>query len=199
MSEYYQLPTLPYGYDELNPFLSVELLTIHHTKHHQGYVNNTNKLLEDLDGAKNGQEINVKDTLKSLAFNLDGKILHDLFWSNLAPSGKGGEISSDLQMALEQDFGSMDRFKEIFSQAANSVEGSGWAALVYAADIKKLMVTQIEKHNVNLYATLPILMVLDVWEHAYYLDYKNDRGVYVAKFWDFVNWGEVGQRFAKGK
>lgn len=198
-SKFYVLPTLPYGYKDLEPHISEEQLTIHHDKHHQAYVTGANAILEKLDKArKEGADLDMRSTLKSLSFNIGGHVLHYLFWPNLAPSGKGGgKPGGALGDAITREFGSFERFRKEFSEAANSAEGSGWAALTHCRQTNRLIVMQIEKHNVNIYPGFRILMVLDVWEHAYYLDYKNQRGKFVDAFWSVVNWDEVGKRFEK--
>ncbi|MBI5253726.1 MAG: superoxide dismutase [Euryarchaeota archaeon] len=192
----YSLPELPYGYKDLEPHISEEQLRIHHDKHHQAYVNSANAIIQKLDKArKDGADIDVKSTLKELSFHIGGHILHSLFWSNLAPKGKSGEKPGGvLGDAIEREFGSFDRFRKEFTQAAVSVEGSGWAALTFCRQTNRPMIMQIEKHNINVYPAFRILMVLDVWEHAYYLDYKNERAKFVDAFWNIVNWNEVNKR-----
>jgi Fe-Mn family superoxide dismutase len=199
MRGFYSLPKLPYGYKDLEPHISEQQLSIHHQKHHQGYVTGANGILEQLDVARDkGAELDMKATLKGLAFNIGGHQLHSLFWPNLAPAGKGGGTPGGmLGDAIAKDFGSFERFKKEFTQAAVSVEGSGWAALALCPTTKRLLIMQIEKHNVNLYPTYGILMDLDVWEHAYYLDYKNARPQFVEAFWSVVNWDEVNKRLEK--
>jgi len=195
-NKFYILPQLPYGYGDLEPHISEEQLRIHHQKHHQAYVNGANAILQKLDKArKEGADIDVKSTLKELSFNIGGHLLHSLFWPNLAPAGKGGgKPSGVLGDAIEKEFGSFERFKKEFSQAATSVEGSGWAALSFCRQTNRPIIMQIEKHNTNVYPMFRILMVLDVWEHAYYLDYKNERAKFVDAFWNIVNWNEINKR-----
>jgi superoxide dismutase, Fe-Mn family len=196
----YTLPELPYGYKDLSPYISEEQLKIHHQKHHQAYVNGANSLLEKMDKArKENADLDMKSTLKELSFHLGGNKLHSIFWQNMAPSGKGGggEPSGKLAELLLSEFGGFARFKKEFSQAAISCEGSGWAALTYCKSSNRLDIIQIEKHNVNFPSGQPVLMVLDVWEHAYYLDYKNDRAKFVENFWNIVNWNAVNQSFEK--
>ena len=195
----YALPQLPYGYDQLQPYISKEQLTLHHQKHHQAYVNGANAILERLDKArKEGVDFDVKATLKELSFHIGGHLLHSLFWANLAPSGKGGgKPTGTLGPALEKEFGGFDRFKKEFSLAAISVEGSGWAALSFCRQTNRPIIMQIEKHNTNVYPMFTILMVVDVWEHAYYLDYKNERAKFVDAFWNIVNWDEVNKRLER--
>jgi len=122
-------------------------------------------------------------------------LLHSLFWPNLAPPGKGGGTPGGIVGdAIEKEFGGFARFRREFTQAATSVEGSGWAALTYCMQTNRPIIMQVEKHNVNVYPMFRILMVLDVWEHAYYLDYKNERAKFVEGFWNIVNWNEVNKR-----
>jgi len=193
---FYVLPKLPYGYKDLEPHISEEQIKIHHSKHHQAYVNGANAILQKLDKSrKEGTDLDVKSTLKELSFNIGGHLLHSLFWDNLAPTGKGGGTPRGiLGDAIEKEFGSFERFKKEFSQAAVSVEGSGWAALTFCNQTKRLIIMQIEKHNTNIYPMFRILMVLDVFEHAYYIDYKNERAKFVDAFWNIVNWNEVNKR-----
>lgn len=193
----YALPQLPYGYDELQPYVSEEQLTLHHQKHHQAYVNSANAILERLDKSrKEGADFDVKATLKELSFHIGGHLLHSLFWTNLAPAGKGGgKPTGTLGTAIEKEFGSFERFKKEFSLAATSVEGSGWAALTFCRQTNRPIIMQVEKHNVNVYPMFTILMVIDVWEHAYYLDYKNERGKFIDAFWNIANWEEAEKRF----
>jgi len=194
--KFYVLPKLTYGYKDLEPHISEEQLKIHYEKHHRGYVDGANAILQKLGKAREeGTDLDAKSTLKALSFNIGGHVLHSLFWPNLASAGKGGGTPGGvLGDAIESEFGSYERFKKEFSQAAVSVEGSGWAALSFCKQTDRLIVMQIEKHNTNVYPTFRILMVLDVWEHAYYLDYKNQRANFVDAFWAIVNWDEVNKR-----
>jgi len=194
--KFYALPKLPYDYKDLAPHISEEQLTIHHDKHHQGYVNGANAILEKIEKTrKEGIDLDMKSTLKVLSFNIGGHILHSLFWPNLAATDKGGgKPGGVLGDNIDKEFGSFERFKKEFSQAAVSVEGSGWAALSFCKQTKRPIIMQIEKHNTNVYPTFRILMILDVWEHAYYLDYKNQRAKFVDAFWNIVNWDEVNKR-----
>lgn len=193
---FYNLPKLSYGYKDLEPYISEEQLTIHHDKHHQAYVTGANAILEKLDKArKEGADIDMKATLKELSFNIGGHVLHSLFWENLAPKEKaGGKPNGVLANVIDKEFGSFERFQKEFTTAAASAEGSGWAALSFCMQTNRPIIMQIEKHNVNVYPMFRILMVLDVWEHAYYLDYKNLRPKFIEAFWNIVNWDEVNKR-----
>ncbi len=196
----YYLPELPYGLSDLAPHISEEQLKVHYQKHHQSYVTAANNILEKLDKArKENADLDMKAITKELSFNVGGVQLHNLFWENLAPAGKGGggEPSDVLGDALKDSFGSFARFKKEFAQAAVSCEGSGWAALTYCYKSNRLMIMQIEKHNVNFPpGCQSAILVLDVWEHAYYLDYKNERPKFVDAFWNIVNWNIVKQRYS---
>jgi Fe-Mn family superoxide dismutase len=200
MSKTYSLPALPYGYADLAPYISEEQLKLHHTKHHQAYVTGANNIFARLETArKDGVDLDMKAVSKELSFHLGGHKLHSLFWQNMAPAGKGGggEPTGKLADAIKAEFGSFARFKKEFSAAASGAEGSGWGALTYCKEAERLMIQQIEKHNVNFPAGFKVLMVVDVWEHAYYLDYKNDRNKFIEGFWNIVNWARIGEWFEK--
>lgn len=194
---FYILPELPYGYKDLSPYISEEQLKIHYDKHHRAYVDNLNAILKKLDKArKGGTDLDIKSILKSLSFNIGGHLLHSLFWKNLAPADKGGggEPSGEIGEVIKKEFGGFERFKKEFNEAAKSVEGSGWAALTYCKQTKRPIIMQVEKHNTNVYPMFNIVLILDIWEHAYYLDYKNKRADFVDAFWNIVNWEEVNRR-----
>jgi Fe-Mn family superoxide dismutase len=194
---FYALPELTYGYGDLAPYMSEEQLKIHHDKHHAAYVKGANAILEKLDKARaEGADLDMKATLKELSFQIGGHLLHSLYWKNLAPSGKGGggEPSGKLAESIKEEFGGFERFKKEFTQAAAGVEGSGWAALTFCRQTKRPIIMQIEKHNTNVYPMFAILMVIDVFEHAYYIDYKNERAKFIEAFWSIVNWVEVEKK-----
>ena len=194
----FSLPTLPYEYTALAPYISEEQLKLHHLKHHQGYVTGANTVLEKLDKArKDNADLDLKATLKELSFHVGGFRLHNRFWENLAPAGKGGggTPKGGIAKAIDDEFGKFERFKKEFTQTATSVEGSGWAIVTYCEKTRRPLIMQAEKHNVNIIPGYAILLVLDVWEHAYYLDYKNDRAKFVESFWNIVNWDMVNKRF----
>ena len=195
----YKLPDLPYGYKELEPYMSEQVLTLHHDKHHQSYVNAANALLEKIWAAREGNtELDYKSVLKSLSFNAAGHILHETFWKVMAPANSGkSKPAGEVLKAIEEEFGSFERFKTEFSETAKSVEGSGWALLAVDKKQGNLAIIQVEKHNVNFYPNQKILLCLDVWEHAYYLDYKNNRAKFIDSWWNIVDWQEVEDRFSK--
>jgi len=195
----YELPKLPYGYSELAPYISEEQLRIHHDKHHQAYVNGANDIFEKMDKArKDGTDFDAKATLKALSFNVGGQILHSLFWENLSPPAKAdAKPVGALAKEIDAEFGSFERFRKEFTQAAMGIEGSGWAALAYCEKTKRPVIMQIEKHNTNVFPNFKILLVLDMWEHAFYIDYKNEKAKFVEAFWNIVNWKEAEKRFGK--
>jgi Fe-Mn family superoxide dismutase len=195
----YELPQLPYAYNALEPYIIEEIMRLHHTKHHQAYVNGANAALEKIEKAAKGEiQIDVRAVLRDLSFNLDGHKLHSIFWPNMAPPGKGGgKPGGAIADKINAEFGSFENFKKLFSDAAKTVEGVGWALLLYDPEVDRLVLTQIEKQNLMHLAELPILLAIDVWEHAYYLQYKNDRASYVDNWWSVVNWDDVEKRFSK--
>jgi Fe-Mn family superoxide dismutase len=176
----YKLPKLKYKFNELKPVISEEQLKIHYEKHHQGYVNNLNNFIQS-----QGIDIN------SFTFNLAGHKLHSLFWRILQKPSENNKPTAKLMKKIKDDFKSFENFKKQFEIIANSTQGSGWACLCLDKETGKLLLQQIEKHQTNLSPDLKVLLVLDVWEHAYYLDYQNRRKDFVSNFWKIINWKEV--------
>jgi len=201
MPNKYVLPELPYKYNALEPVISEEIMRLHHDKHHAAYVNGANAALDKLDKARKGElQIDIKAVLRDFSFNFGGHALHSIFWPNMASPGKGGGTPGGaIGDKIKKDFDSFEKFKQQFSDAAKTVEGSGWALLLYDNTSDQLVLTQIEKQNFMHLAQLPILLGIDVWEHAYYLQYKNDRAKYVDEWWKVTNWDDVAARFAKAK
>lgn len=200
----YTLPDLPYDYAELEPDLSAQILELHHDKHHAAYVAGANTTLEQLDDWRNadqGSPALLNALEKNLAFHVSGHVLHSLFWENLSPSSKngGGEPEGELKNQIEKDFGSFQNFQKQFSTVANGVQGSGWAALCWEPTAQKLVITQIYDHQTNLQQLATPLLVLDMWEHAFYLQYKNVKGDWVNNFWNITNWSDVSEKFSKSK
>ncbi len=189
----YKLPDLPYKYDALEPHMSKEQLTLHHDRHHASYVKNANEILHQIDQHKGTESPPaMKPLLKTLSFNVGGHVLHSLFWENLSHDG-GGRPDGILMERIQKDFGSYEAFKKQFEDACK-VEGSGWAALSYCKKTDRLMLMQIEKHNLFLMPGFPVLMVMDMWEHAYYVDHQNQKAQYISAFWNLVDWGTVSSR-----
>ncbi len=196
--QYFTLPELRYDFDALWPYMTEEQLRMHYEKHHQAYVNKANALVQKLHSARNSnKKLDMKAIAKALSFNVGGHVLHSLFWENLRPVEDKQKMPEDLKKMVYKDFGSISNLKDEFAEVAQTVEGSGWAALVYSKEAERLMTMQIEKHNSNLLPSFKILLVIDVWEHAYYLDYKNERGKFIQAFWKVVNWEEVERRLKK--
>jgi Fe-Mn family superoxide dismutase len=191
----YALPPLPYDYDALEPSIDAEIMRLHHDEHHQGYVDGANAALDELEEMREQREFSdIKSVKRDLSFNLSGHVLHTLFWENMGPDG-GGDPPADLAEVLTTHFGSVATFKAEFSAAATNVEDSGWGLLVYDHLADMPIVIQAEDHNdLAIQGSTPLL-ALDVWEHAYYLQYKNDRGEYVENWWDVVNWEDVARRY----
>ena len=193
----YSLPPLPYAYNALEPHLAEELLTLHHDKHHAAYVKGANDTLDKLAKARrrsNFAEINQLE--KNLAFHLSGHLLHSLLWKNLSAEG-GGLPNGDLAKAIDAHFGSFKSFKAQLTAAAQSLQGSGWGALSWEPLGKRLLVEQVFDHQGNVgSSTLPIL-VIDMWEHAYYLQYLHRKAAWIGSFWELVDWADVAQRFVR--
>jgi Fe-Mn family superoxide dismutase len=197
MAMKFELPPLPYAYDALEPYYDKETLTLHHDKHHAGYVAGLNAAMDQVDGmVKAGDFAGAKAAAKALAFHGSGHLLHSIFWANMKPGG-GGEPSGKLADAIKGQFGSFDTFKKLFLATTNAVEGSGWGILVRCPQTGMLAVLQAEKHeNLTVWGLVPIL-VLDVWEHAYYLKYQNKRPDWTAAFMEhLVSWEDVAARYA---
>ncbi len=195
----YELPALPYAYNALEPHIDEQTMHLHHDLHHKSYVDGLNKALDQLDAARQSGDFGlVKHWEREAAFHGSGHFLHSIFWQNMGP-GKGGEPTGALRSQIEKDFGSYEGFKKQFSAAAGAVEGSGWAMLVWEPNAGQLEVLTAEKHqNLTQWGVRPLL-VLDVWEHAYYLKYQNKRPAYVEAWWNVVNWDDVAARFVSAK
>ncbi len=189
------LPLLPYSYDALEPYISTEIMKLHHDKHHQSYVDGLNTAEKKMKEARERNDYALlKHWEKEASFHGSGHYLHTIFWEIMSPKG-GGEPGGPLMHQIRKDFGSFTNFKKHFSEAAKKVEGVGWAILVWAPRSRRLEILQSEKHNnLTQWDTIPLL-ALDVWEHAYYLQYKNKKDEYVDKWWNVVNWPAVENRF----
>ena len=191
----YTLPELGYDYGALAPHISARIMELHHGKHHQAYITGANAALAQLAEARaSGSFANVNKLTKDLAFNLGGHTNHSVFWTNLSPDG-GDEPTGELASAIDDFFGSFDAFTAHFTAVAMGVQGSGWAALLWDSIGQQLIVQQFFDQQSNFpVGTVPVLL-LDVWEHAYYLDYQNVRADYVKAFWNVVAWQDVATRF----
>lgn len=193
----YVLPPLPYDYDALEPHIDEQTMRLHHDKHHQGYVNGLNATLENLHRAREKGDYDlVQHYSGKLAFHGSGHLLHTIFWKNMSPNG-GGNPKGDLEKMLTKNFANVETFKNHFVAASAKVEGSGWGILAFEPVGKKLVVLQAEKHqNLTQWGAVPLLVV-DVWEHAYYLKYQNRRTDYIKAFLNVINWDDVAKRLQK--
>jgi len=195
----YSLPDLPYDFGALEPHYSAEILELHHDKHHAAYVTGANTTLDKLAEARAAGDYGAVVGLeKTLAFNLSGHILHSIFWQNMSPDG-GGKPDGELAAAIDDAFGSFDAFKAHLTQATTTVQGSGWGALKWEPLGQRLYIEQIYDHHGNVGQNSQALLVIDAWEHAYYLQYKNVRADFVNAFWNIVNWADVAARFSKAR
>ena len=189
------LPDLPYAYDALEPHIDEQTMKLHHDIHHNGYVTGLNSAEDKLAAAReSGDFALAKHLSRESAFHGAGHLLHTLFWTNMGPDA-GGEAGGSLADAIKSDFGGFDKFKAQFTAASNQVEGSGWGILAHRPLDNKLVVLQAEKQqNLTQWGVTPIL-VLDVWEHAYYLKYQNKRPDYTNAFFNVINWSNIEDRF----
>ena len=195
----YELPELPYDYSALEPHYSAEVLELHHDKHHKAYVDGANTTFEKLSDARDSGDFGTINQLeKNMAFHLSGHVLHSLLWTNMSPDG-GGEPEGELAAAVKESFGSYEALRAQMSEAANNVQGSGWAALSWEPLGTRLIVEQVYDHQGNVGQGGPPLLALDMWEHAYYLQYRNVKKDWVEAFWNIVNWPDVANRFDRVK
>ncbi len=195
----HQLPDLPYAYDALEPHYEERTLRLHHDAHHKAYVDGLNNAEAKLQEARGKKDFSlVKHWERELAFHGSGHILHSIFWTNMAPNA-GGPANGAVAQQIEADFGDFEAFKGQFSAAATTVEGSGWALLCWNPLFEKLEILASEKHqDLTQWGVTPLL-VIDMWEHAYYLQYQNKRPAFVEAWWNLVNWDDVNARFAAAK
>lgn len=191
----YTLPELSYDYAALEPNISARIMELHHSKHHAAYVAGANLALEQLAEARETNNFaNINRFSKDLAFHLGGHTNHSIFWNNLSPEG-GDKPEGELAAAIDDAFGSFDAFRAHFTAAAMGIQGSGWALLSYEGLGGNMVIEQLFDQQGNVpVATTPLLM-LDMWEHAFYLDYVNVKADYVKAFWNIVNWADVAKRF----
>ncbi len=191
----YTLPDLGYGYDALEPWYSAELLELHHGKHHAAYVKGANDTLDALAAARESDDFTQLTMLeKNLAFHLSGHVLHSVFWANLTPD-VDQRPEGELAAAIDEQFGSFDRFQRHLSAATVSVQGVGWGALAWEPTGQRLVVEQVYDHQGNIGQAAVPLLVIDAWEHAYYLQYRNVRADFVDAIWHLINWNDVAARF----
>ena len=197
--EIYTLPPLTYDYGALEPHISGQIMELHHDKHHAGYVKGANTALEKLATAREKDDYaTIAKLQKDLAFNLSGHVLHSLFWQNLSPGG-GGEPTGDLAAQITGDFGGFDRFKKHMTEAANTIQGSGWALAAWDPASKRVIIEQVYDHQGNHgQGTMPLLAI-DAWEHAFYLQYKNVKADFFNAVWNVFDWEDVANKFKAAK
>ncbi len=198
--EQYKLPQLAYSYDDLEPYIDAQTMELHHSIHHQGYVNGLNNALEKLTEARDRNDFAlIKHWSKEVGFHGAGHFLHEVFWDVMSPDGGGEPGDAALRRAINASFGNFDKFKAHYIAASGAVEGSGWGILAWEPTGDRLVVFQAEKHqNLSPMVTIPLLPI-DVWEHAYYLRYQNRRGDYVRAFMNVVNWDAVARRYHEAR
>jgi superoxide dismutase, Fe-Mn family len=191
----YTLPDLPYDYGALEPYISGDIMELHHSKHHATYVKGANTALEQLAEAREGDQLATVNMLeKNLAFNLGGHINHSVFWPNMSPDG-GDKPDGELSAAIDEHFGSFDRFRKHFTANALGVQGSGWSILAWESLGQRLVLEQVYDHQGNMTPGMTPLLLLDMWEHAFYLQYLNVKPDYVEAWWNVVNWADATRRF----
>lgn len=196
----YTLPDLDYDFGALEPHISGRIMELHHDKHHAAYVKGANTALEKLAAAREDGAIadKVFSLSANLSFHLGGHTNHSIFWKNLSPNG-GGEPTGDLADAINNDFGGFAKFQAHFTAAASTLQGSGWAILGYDTVGQHLVIQQLTDQSGNTSAALIPIVMLDMWEHAFYLDYQNVKPDYVKAWWNVVNWADAGERFDRAR
>lgn len=195
----YTLPDLPYDYAALEPHISGRIMELHHDKHHATYVAGLNTALEKLAAARESGDFGAVAGLeKNLAFNLGGHVNHSVFWENLSPDG-GDKPTGELAAAIDEYFGSFDKFQAHFAGNATAIQGSGWSILAWDSIGEKLVIVQLYDQQGNLALGLVPIVVLDMWEHAFYLDYVNVKADYVKAWWNIVNWADAAARFDRAR
>jgi Fe-Mn family superoxide dismutase len=195
----YTLPDLPYDYGALEPHISGKIMELHHDKHHAAYVTGANGALDKMAEAREKDSFDTVNLLeKNLAFHLGGHINHSIFWPNMSPDG-GDKPDGELGAAIDEFFGSFDGFRNQFNANANAIQGSGWSMLVWDTLGERLNIMQLFDQQGNLPAAQVPILLLDMWEHAFYLDYQNVKGDYVKAWWNIVNWADVTARFTAAR
>ncbi len=191
----YTLPDLPYDYGALEPHISGEIMQLHHDKHHNTYVTALNEVLEKLAAAREKGDFGaIVGMEKTLSFNLGGHLNHSVFWKNLSPDG-GDKPDGELAAAINESFGSFDGFQAHFTSAATTIQGSGWAILAWDTLGQTLHIVQLYDQQANVPVCMVPVVMLDMWEHAFYLQYKNVKPDYVKAWWNVVNWADAAARF----
>jgi Fe-Mn family superoxide dismutase len=199
----YKLPELPYPLSANEPAVGDETMQIHHNKHEAAYIKGMNAGFAALSRIRSSEykpsaRVPMRASVtKRNTFNISGAILHELFWKNL--NGSGTEINDSLKEQIIKDYGSVDMFFQEFFDITKSIQGSGWGVLVWSPDLGRLVMLPVQNHELNWIPNATVLLVIDVWEHAYYLEYQNRRGDYLKQIFNKINWDVVSQRFAEAK
>jgi superoxide dismutase, Fe-Mn family len=195
----YTLPDLPYDYGALEPHISAKIMQLHHDKHHKAYVDGANQTLDALSEAREKNDFARIAALEhNLAFHVSGHVLHSIFWQNLSPDG-GGKPTGELASAIDRDFGSFDHFKNQLTKATATCMGSGWGALSVDTLSGRLLTVQVHDHEGQTPAGSLPLLVIDAWEHAYYLQYLNEKAKFFDAVWNIINWKDVAERFQRAR
>ena len=195
----YVLPDLPYDFGALEPHISGKIIELHHGKHHRAYVTNANATMEKLQESRQKKDFaSIGAHMRALAFNVSGHVLHSIFWRNMKPNG-GGQPTGPLAQAIDRDFGSFELFKAQLTQATATVMGSGWGALVFDPITGRLGTSQIHDHQSQITQGGVPIMVIDAWEHAWYLQYLNDKAKFFEAIWNVWNWDDISQRFERAQ
>ena len=197
--EIYTLPDLPYDPGALQPHISARIMELHHDKHHAAYVKGANAALEKLEELSGKGDFTTLSMLeKNLAFNVSGHVLHSVFWTNLSPDG-GGEPSGELASVIDETFNGLPLFRQQMNEAAGTIQGSGWALASWEPVAGRIQIQQVHDHQGNHgQGTVPLLAI-DAWEHAYYLQYQNEKAKFFEAIWNVVNWDDVARRFGAAR
>jgi superoxide dismutase, Fe-Mn family len=200
MSHRYVLPDLEYDYGALEPHISARIIELHHDKHHKGYVDGANTALaQQLEEARHKGDLNAAGTIaRALAFNVSGHVLHSIYWRNMAPKA-GGQPTGELATAIDEYFGGFANFRQQLTKSAATIMGSGWAALMWDSISSQLLITQIHDHQSSTIQGAVPLLVVDAWEHAWYLQYENEKTKHFDAIWNLWNWNDVAARLADAR
>lgn len=197
----YELPPLPYKLNALEPYISEQIMDVHYNGHHKGYVNGANTTIEKAEKIVKGeaQGYDLQGVIRNLTFNINGHKLHTIFWNNMgAPGSKGGGTPGGaLADLINKQYGSFDRFKQAWNESMKSLTGAGWTVLYYDRESGRLVPITVENHFINHIVELPVILIVDEFEHAYYLQYKSNRNAYLEAWWNLVNWEEADARLQK--
>jgi Fe-Mn family superoxide dismutase len=197
----YELPPLPYKLNALEPYISEQIMDVHYNGHHKGYVNGANATIEKVEKIIKGEVTgyDLQGVVRNLTFNINGHKLHTIFWNNMGPVGSkgGGTPGGALADLINKQYGSFEKFKTIWAETMKSLPGAGWTVLYYDKESGRLVPITVENHFMNHIVELPVILIVDEFEHAYYLQYKNNRNAYLDAWWNVVNWEEADRRLQK--